>query len=104
MTANDWLKVSSLPTVVLRTEGPEVSTYAFFNAPIALTGTGSETIAPTDLARRAAEVGVTAATPTFTITGAPTPYIGSAPGAVLIGAAPAQNPIAPSAEKPGGNP
>src|SRR5580658_1204823 len=94
MTATDWLKVSSLPTVVLRTEGPEVSTYAFFNAPIALTGTGNETSVPTDLAKRAAEVGVTSATPTFTISGAPTPYIGSAPGAVVVEAAPADNPIA----------
>ena len=54
MAATDWLKVSSLPTVILRTEGPEVSTYAFFNAPIALTATGNETSAPTDLAQRAA--------------------------------------------------
>jgi len=104
MAAADWLNVSSLPTVILRTEGPEVSTYAFFSAPIALTGTSNETSAPTDLAKRAAEVGVTPATPTFTITGAPTPYIGSAPGGVLIGAAPAENPIAPPAGKPGGNP
>ena len=104
MTATDWLKVSSLPTVVLRTEGPEVSTYAFFDAPIALTGTGNETSVPVDLAKRAAEVGVTPATPTFAITGAPTPYINGVPGAVLIGAAPAENPIGPSAGKPGGNP
>jgi hypothetical protein len=104
MAATDWLKVSSLPTVVLRTEGPEVSTYAFFAAPIALTATGNETSVPTDLPKRAAEVGVTPATSTFTITGAPTPTIGSAPGAVLIGAAPAENPIGPSAGKPGGNP
>ena len=104
MGAADWLKVSSLPTAVLRTEGPEVSTYAFFTAPIALTGTGNETSVPDDLAKRAAEVGVTPATPTFAITGEPTPYIGSAPGAALIKAAPADNPIAPPGAKPGGNP
>ncbi len=102
MAAADWLKVSTLPTVVLRTEGSEVSTYAFFNAPIALTGASNETSAPTDLAKRAAEVGVTPATPTFAITGAPTPYIGSAPGALLLGAAPAANPVGPPGEKPPG--
>jgi hypothetical protein len=120
MAAADWLKVSSLPTAVLRTEGPEVSTYAYFTSPIALTGTGDETPVPEDLAKRAAEVGVTPATPTFAITGAPTPYIGSAPGADLIRAAPAENPLgapggatggasggAPGGApggKPGGNP
>jgi hypothetical protein len=52
----------------------------------------------------AAEVGVTQATPTFTITGEPTPHIGSAPGAPRIQAAQAENPIGPPVRKSGGNP
>jgi hypothetical protein len=104
MAADEWLKVSSLPTVVLRTEASEVSTYAFFPAPLGLTDTGSETSVPTDLAKRAAEVGVTPATRTFAIAGEPTPYIGSAPGAVLIKAGPAANPVGPPEKKPGGTP
>jgi hypothetical protein len=71
--ASDWLEVSPLPTAVLRTEGPEVSTYAFFTEPIALTETKNATSVPDDVAKQAAEVGVTATTPTFAIAGEPTP-------------------------------
>jgi len=77
--AADWLEVSSLPTVVLRMEGPEVSTYAFFTAPIALTGIKNATSVPDDVAKQAAEVGVTTATPTYAITGEPTPDTANPP-------------------------
>jgi hypothetical protein len=77
--ASDWLAVSSLPTAVLRTEGPETSTYAFFQEPIAMTETKNATSVPDDVAKQAAEVGVTATTPTFAITGEPAPTAGTPP-------------------------
>jgi hypothetical protein len=85
VAAFDWLGVSSVPTVVMRMEGPEVSTYAFFSAPIALTETKNETSVPDDVAKQSAEVGVTPATPTYTITGEPTPAPGNTPGAAKGG-------------------
>jgi hypothetical protein len=82
MGAGEWATgIAILPTEVLRMEGPEVSTYAFFRAPIALTETKNETSVPDDVAKQAAEVGVTAATPTYAVTGEPTPEAGNAPGA-----------------------
>jgi hypothetical protein len=83
MTAGAWLDVSSLPTVVKRTEGQEVSTYAFFAAPITLTATKNATGAPDDPAMQMAEVGVTAATPIYSIysiAADPVPNSGNAPG------------------------
>src|SRR5208283_2775647 len=85
ISAADWLEVSTLPTVVLRMEGPEMSTYAFFKAPIALTESKNETSVPDDVAKQSAEVGVTTATPTYTITGEPTPEAGNTPGAAKGG-------------------
>ena len=67
MAANGWFAVSSLPTVVKRTQGDEISTYAFFIAPIAMTATKNATGAPDDPAMQTAEIGVTAATPTYSI-------------------------------------
>jgi hypothetical protein len=67
MAASEWLEVSSLPTVVKRTQGQEVSTYAFFTAPITLTATRNATSAPDDPDMQLAEIGVTAATPTYAI-------------------------------------
>jgi hypothetical protein len=81
MVAAEWIGISTLPTEVMRMQGPEVSTYAFFTAPIALTETKNETSVPVDVAKQTAEVGVTAATPTYAITGEPTPEAGKAPGA-----------------------
>ena len=81
LAAADWLEVSTLPTAVLRLEGAEVSTYAFFKAPIALTETKNATSVPDDVAKQEAEVGVTPATPTYAITGEPTPDAGSTPRA-----------------------
>jgi len=80
MVAADWIGISTLPTEILRTEGPEMSTYAFFPAPTALTETKNETSVPDDVAKQAAEVGVAAGTPTYAITGRPTPPAGKAPG------------------------
>jgi hypothetical protein len=85
MAASEWLEVSSLPTVVKRTQGQEVSTYAFFTAPISLTATENATSAPDDPAMQMAEVGVTAATPTYSIysiVADPAPNSGRAPGPV----------------------
>jgi hypothetical protein len=79
MAAAEWIEVSPLPTEVLRTEGAEVSTYAFFPAPIALTETKNETSVPDDAAKQAAEVGMTATTPTYAITGQPPPEVDKAP-------------------------
>jgi len=101
--AGDYLEVSPLPTAVLRMEGKEVSTYAFFTAPIALTENKNETGVPDDVTTQTAEVGVTAATPTYMITGAPTPPIGGAPSADFRATSEA-SPAGPSGEKPGGNP
>jgi hypothetical protein len=81
----DWLGISPLPTVVMRAEGPQVSTYAFFAAPIALTKTKNETTVPDDVAKQLSEVGVTAATATHTITGDPPSQTGKGPGAVKGG-------------------
>jgi hypothetical protein len=80
MAAADWIGVSSLPTAIMRVQGPQVSTYAFFNAPIALTETKNETSVPDDATKQAAEIGMTATTPTYSITGEPTPPAGNAPG------------------------
>jgi len=83
MAASEWLEVSSLPTVIKRTEGQEVSTYAFFAAPITLTATRNAISAPDDPAMQTAEVGVTAATPIYSIysiAADPVPNSGNAPG------------------------
>ncbi len=101
MAAADWLEVSTLPTVVLRTEGPEVSTYAFFKAPIALTAATNETRVPEGVAAQAAAIGVTTATPTYAITGAPMLHGG---GAALLTAAAAASPVGPSGATSGGTP
>jgi hypothetical protein len=81
IAAADWLTISNMPTPVMRTEGSQVSTYAFFSAPIALTDIKNETSVPDDVAKQAAEVGVVAATPTYALTGEPTPTAGKASGA-----------------------
>ena len=81
MAASDWITVSSLPTAIMRMEGTEVSTYAFFPGPIALTETKNETSVPDDSAKQTAEVGVTATTPTYAIAGEPTPQAGNTAGA-----------------------
>jgi hypothetical protein len=80
IAAYDWIGISTMPTVVMRTEGHQVSTYAFFAAPIALTETKNETSVPDDVAKQAAQVGVTAATAIYTITGEPTPQAGKVSG------------------------
>jgi hypothetical protein len=85
MAADDWIGISTLPTVIMRMEGPEVSTYAFYAAPIALTEIKNETNVPGDVAKQVAEVGVTTATPTYSITGEPTPEAGKAPDAAKGG-------------------
>lgn len=85
MAAADWIGVSTLPTVVMRQEGSEISTYAFFVAPVVLTETKNATNVPDDVAKQAAEVGVTAMTPTYSITGQPTPRAGDAPTAAKGG-------------------
>ena len=85
MAADDWIGISTLPTVIMRMEGPEVSTYAFYTAPIALTEIKNETSVPDDVAKQAAEVGVTTTTPTYSITGEPTPEAGKVPDAAKGG-------------------
>jgi hypothetical protein len=85
MAAADWIQFSTLPTVVMRMEGDQVSTYALFKGPITLTETKNETSVPDDVAKQAAEVGVTATTPTYAITGDPTPEADKAPGAAKGG-------------------
>jgi hypothetical protein len=72
LAAADWLGISSLPTAVARMEGTETSTYAYFPGPIELTETKNETDVPAGSAKQEAQVGVTAATPLFTMTGEPT--------------------------------
>ena len=110
LVSGDWLEVSSLPTAVVRTEGSEVSTYAFFKAPIGLTEVKNATSAPDDPTKQAAEVGVTPATPTYALAGEPPPYIGVAPGGIAPGgiapggSAPGAAAAAKSSEKSGGNP
>jgi hypothetical protein len=85
MVAGDWISISPLPTEVLRREGTEVSTYAFFPAPIASIESKNETSVPDGVAKQTAEVGVTAATPTYAITGEPTPEAEKAPAAAKGG-------------------
>jgi hypothetical protein len=65
--AADWLEVSSLPTAVARRQDAEVSTYAFFRAPIALTEVKNETNVPDGPDKQEADIGVTTGTPLFTI-------------------------------------
>ena len=79
LVSADWLEVSTLPTAAMRREGAEVSTYAFFKAPIPLTEIKNVTSVPDDVTKQEAEVGVTPATPTFDVTGEPTPAAGSTP-------------------------
>ncbi len=81
----DWLEVTSLPTAILRRQGAEVSTYTFFKAPVALTETRNATSVPDDVTKQEAAVGVTPATPTFVITGEPTPETAGAPSAAQGG-------------------
>ena len=77
--AADWLGISPLPTAIMRKEGAEVSTYAFFKTPISLTETKNAISVPDDVAKQSAEVGVTTETPTFVITGEPAPDAATAP-------------------------
>jgi hypothetical protein len=83
--AADWIGISTLPPVIMRMEGTEVSTYAFFSAPIALIESKKETSVPDDVAKQEAEVGVTATTPTYATTGEPTPEAGKAPASAKGG-------------------
>lgn len=85
LVAADWLDVSTLPTAIARLQGAEIATYAFFKAPIGLTETNNATSVPDDVARQEAEVGVTPATPTYEITGAPMPDAGNTPRAAQGG-------------------
>jgi len=85
IAASDWLTISNMPTPVMRTEGSQVSTYAFFSSPITLTETNNETSVPDDVAKQTAEVGVVAATPTYALTGEPTPTAVKAPDAASGG-------------------
>jgi len=85
MGAADWLEVSSHPTAILRTEGAEASTYAYFKEPIGLTETKNATSVPDDVDKQAAEIGVLAATPTFSIEGEPAPTAGTPPSPAQAG-------------------
>lgn len=85
MAADEWVGISTLPTEVRRTEGNQVSTYAFFKAPIALTETKNETAVPNDTSKQEAEAGVTAATPTYGIIFKPAPQAGTTPSATKGG-------------------
>jgi hypothetical protein len=85
MAADEWVGISTLPTEVRRTEGNQVSTYAFFKAPIALTETKHETAVPNDTSKQEAEAGVTAATPTYGIIFKPAPQAGTTPSATKGG-------------------
>jgi hypothetical protein len=85
IAAAEWIEFSTLPTVVMRMEGDQVSTYAFFKGPIALTEFKNETSVPDDVAKQAAEIGVTATTPTYAITGEPAPEADKAPNAAKGG-------------------
>ncbi len=85
IAAADWLTISNMPTPVMRTEGAQVSTYAFFTAPIALTEVKNEAPVPEGATKQAAEVGVTAATPTFTLSAEPRPEAGKSAGAAKGG-------------------
>jgi hypothetical protein len=85
IAAAEWIEISTLPTAVMRMEADQVSTYAFFKGPIALTEIKNETSVPDDVAKQAAEIGVTAATPTYAISGEPAPEAGKAVGAAKGG-------------------
>jgi hypothetical protein len=73
MAQAEWLTFVPLPPAISRTEGPEVSTYAYFKAPVALTDAKNETAAPDGPTKQEAEIGVTATTPLFTLTQEPAP-------------------------------
>lgn len=79
IAAGDWVLVTVLPAEVQRIEGPEVSTYAFYPAPITPTETKHEADVPADPAQQLKEVGVTDATPTYAVTGGP-----ASPAAALV--------------------
>jgi hypothetical protein len=85
MAADEWVGISPLPTEVLRTEGNQESTYAFFKAPITLTETKNEIAVPADAAKQEAEAGVTTATPIYGIVFKPTPQSGAAPSSAKGG-------------------
>jgi hypothetical protein len=85
IAAADWLGISPRPPVVLRLEEAQVSTYAFFAGPTDLTATENETSVPDDVAKQTAEVGVTATTPTFSITKPAIPEAAITPGAAKGG-------------------
>jgi hypothetical protein len=66
-----WLEVVPLPPAVARIEASETAIYAFFKAPIPLTETKNETAVPEGPVPQEAQVGVTATTTLFTLTGMP---------------------------------
>jgi hypothetical protein len=81
----EWFSITTAPTAVMRLQGPEISTYAFFPAPITLTETKNETTVPDDVAKQEAEIGVTKATPIFTLYRLPTLPAGNTPAPVKGG-------------------
>jgi hypothetical protein len=85
MAADEWIAISPQPTEVIRTEGNQVSTYAFFQAPIGLTETKNEITVPQDTSKQEAEVGVTTATPTYGLVFKPAPQAGTEPSATKGG-------------------
>lgn len=77
MAQSEWLDVMPLPPAVTRTEGSETSTYAFFKAPVALTEMKNETEVPAGVAKQQDQVGVSAATPRFSLMVAPSADTGT---------------------------
>jgi hypothetical protein len=81
MAAGDWAMTTYQPAEVMREEGTETSTYAFYLGPIAPTETKHEADVPEQVAQQLKEVGVTDAAPTFSVTAGPRPEPASAPAA-----------------------
>lgn len=80
MAGSGWLRISPFPTEVMRTEGTETSTYAFFPAPNALTATKDETDVPDGTEKQLEQIGLTPAAPTFAITAVPSHGANAQPG------------------------
>lgn len=81
MAAGDWALATIQPAEIMRVEGLEVSTYAFYPAPIVPTETKHEADVPELVADQLKEVGVSDTTPVFSVTGGPQPMPVATPAA-----------------------
>ena len=85
MASSEWLQITDLPPAVLRKQGDETATYAFFSGPIPLTDTGNDPPVPDGVTKQLASVGATVDSAAFPLTYTPPAAEKAAPAAKANG-------------------